>query len=842
MDAPQPVSYDMSHYFTMMRRHWWIIALLTAVGVVGGVAVARTQPKVYESSTSVLVMPTSASSTTVTGARTSGAINLDTEAQLVTSAAVAADAAKLLKTTTPADSLTTNVTINVPANTSVMAITYAAGTPLAAQAGSHAFAAAYLANRQSSAQADLTGQITAINTTITRQQVVLTRINNELATLPPASAKYANVESQRQTLTSQINTLTNRMNDLTTTTVTSGQIITDANLPLTPSKPSIPLYLSSGAMLGILIGIALALLRQRSDKLVRVASDVPRRSGLPLLAQLPARVKPRFDDVFPPYGTGGRTFNRLRNEVLASLSDKDQVIVVTGASKGNSSTLVSANLASALARAGSEVVLICAHLPETMAEAAPITRLLGVAATPGLSDVLAGKVPLDTATQRAPRNPWLRVITTGGTASATGFLQSQTLRDILTQLRTQAEYIVIEAPSTANSADAQSLASFADAAIVVVEMKRTTHNEVIDAADQLRRVTTSMVGCVVLPRLKRTMEVPSAPPLGRPLNTAPTDGPYVESLPTAPIRVSRDLPDLDRRRVDTSAETQLTAGALGLRTADSSREPSRDSTYSLRDPMHDSVHDSSRDSVHDSSRDSMRDPVHEPSRDSLHESVRPIVTAAEAAAATSAAESGMADSFFAGESEDGDLPAGSRRRILPGRRGILRNQPPRRPSPARPGGAYPDPTADATVMFDSPMRADAVAHDPQRVDASNGNGQVDTRNRVVPNISLPEKAHNQTPVNPTNIVSPVLGATEIVVKPSGGASEPKTVKPRESEPAAELKASGSKSVGPKSVGSKSVPGTKPQEAPLAGGSGETVTFKRIDLVYVEDGDGDGSAR
>jgi hypothetical protein len=58
-----------------------------------------------------------------------------------------------------------------------------------------------------------------------------------------------------------------------------------------------------------------------------------------------------------------------------------------------------------------------------------------------------------------------------------------------------------------------------------------------------------------------------------------------------------------------------------------------------------------------------------------------------------------------------------------------------------------------------------------------------------------------------------------------------TVKPREA--AAE---SG------KVVGSKSIPGKSAPGEPLAGGSGETVTFQRIDLVYVEDGDGDGAKR
>ena len=541
MLAPRPVSYDMSHYFGMLRRHWWIIALLTAIGIAGALGLARTQSKVYDATTDVLVMPTSSASANVSGGRTTGTINLDTEAQIVTSADVASDAAKLLKVATSPDTLASHVSVDVPANTSVMAITYAASTPAMAQAGANAFANAYLANRQASAQADLTNQINAINATIRRQQAALTKVNDSLGTLKPDSAKYANAQSQRQTLTSQINSLTNKMSSVATTTVAAGKVITGASLPTKPTKPSIPMFLASGAMLGILLGIGLAILRQRADRRVRFAGDITRRAGLPLLATLPARVRLRFDDVYPPYGAGGRTFNRLRNEILASLQDNEKIIVVTGASKGNASTLVSTNLASALARAGSEVVLMCAHQPGTLAGAATMTRMLSVSATPGLSDVLAGKVPLETVTQRAPGNPWLRIVAAGGTASASGFLQSQTLREILSQLRAQADYIVIEAPSTANSADAQSLASFADAAIVVVELRRTTHSEVRDAADQLKSVSTSLVGGVVLPKLKRSdIKKAIGSPDDQVLDTSPTEGVSIESVPTAPIRSTRD--------------------------------------------------------------------------------------------------------------------------------------------------------------------------------------------------------------------------------------------------------------------------------------------------------------
>ena len=104
-----------------------------------------------------------------------------------------------------------------------------------------------------------------------------------------------------------------------------------------------------------------------------------------------------------------------------------------------------------------------------------------------------------------------------GTASANGLLQSQALRDTLGKLRTGgAEYVVVEAPSTALGADAQSLASQADAAIVAVELRRTRHDEIDDAAEQLRRVGTPLLGAVVFARLRKpagtAAPVPAADP------------------------------------------------------------------------------------------------------------------------------------------------------------------------------------------------------------------------------------------------------------------------------------------------------------------------------------------
>jgi Mrp family chromosome partitioning ATPase len=513
MDMTRPVSYDMSDYGGMIRRHWWVVVLSTLLAVGAAAAYADTQPKVYESTTSVLVLPIDNGDANATGGRTSAAINLDTEAQLVASTDIATAAGKLLKVSTPPGDLAAHVAVTVPANTTVLAVAYQAATPRSAQAGSHAFASAYLVSRQTSAQANLTAQIAALNSKVKQYSTALSQLSGRVAGMAANDPSRAALNSQINTLTNQINNLTSRENQLSTTTVSGGRIISDAALPSAPIRPVIPLYLASGAMIGLLLGAGLAGLRERTDRRLRRAVDLTRRAEVPVLAQLPKRAKPRFDDVFPTYGPAGRMFNRLRNEVLASLGPQDQVLVVTGASRGNACSLVAANLASALARTGSEVVLVCAQLPDSLAATTPTTRLLGVAPVPGLSDILAGKVSLEEGVQRAPRNPWLRVITTGGTASAAGLLQSQLVRETLEDLRGEAEYVVIEAPSTSVSADAQSLASLADAAIVAVELRRTTHAEVVDAAAQLRRVGTPLLGGVALPRLKRLKDArrPVAP-------------------------------------------------------------------------------------------------------------------------------------------------------------------------------------------------------------------------------------------------------------------------------------------------------------------------------------------
>jgi capsular polysaccharide biosynthesis protein/MinD-like ATPase involved in chromosome partitioning or flagellar assembly len=542
MEASRPA--DVSHYLSVFRRHWWVTLIATGAGLGAGALLTTALPKVYESSTAVLVQAVD-QDTNAQGGRTKGAVNLDTEAQLVGSGAVAAKAGALLRSSISPIDLAHNVKVEVPANTTVLVITFQAGTPQDAQAGSHAFAEAYLRNREETAQSGLNQQIKTLTTKVKQLTTTLTGINGRLSRALRGSSDESNLQSLRNNSQNQLNSLTGKLNELTTTTVGAGSIISDARLPDAPTSPNAMVNLATGGMLGLLLGVGLAFLRERYDRRLRTATDVRDRGRMNVLAVLDERTMPGFEDVLQPYGAGGRVFNRLRNEVLATLPSGDQVIVVTGASRGSASTLVAANLAAALARTGSDVVLIGAHLPDSVVDAAPLARMLGVAAVPGLSDLLAGRVGLARVLQRTPRIPSLRVISTGGAATAAGLMQSQRLKDTLNALRRQGGYVVIEAPSTASSADAQSLASLADAAIVAVELRRSRRPALLDAAEQLRRVGTPLLGAVVLPRLAGNRSTDAPPPAvtltpgnaGSAPVAGPDDGPISDIELTQPMRI-----------------------------------------------------------------------------------------------------------------------------------------------------------------------------------------------------------------------------------------------------------------------------------------------------------------
>ena len=184
-----------------LKRGWFPLLLGVIVGLVAGLALQKAQTPKYTSSSLVQVTDTGVgATTTATGTRTSGPVNMDTESSLVKSTTVRTESLKLigkkdpllLKSKNPLTTLAGNVTVSVPPNSTLLDIMYEAATPEAAQAGAKAVATAYLTNRLNTAKAFLTAQDKVIQSSYDSTNKALTKATADVLkyTSTPRTANW----------------------------------------------------------------------------------------------------------------------------------------------------------------------------------------------------------------------------------------------------------------------------------------------------------------------------------------------------------------------------------------------------------------------------------------------------------------------------------------------------------------------------------------------------------------------------------------------------------------------------------------------------------------------------
>ena len=136
-------------------------------------------------------------------------------------------------------------------------------------------------------------------------------------------------------------------------------------------------------------------------------------------------------------------------------------VMITSATGGEGKTTLSAHLAARCANAGTSTLLIDADMRR-----ASLGRLLDVPVGPGLADVLAGDVELDSAlvTVQAGGFHFLSAGTPGRDPSRV--LKSTRLAELIGQLRASYDLVLIDTPPILPVADALIMGRWADGAVV----------------------------------------------------------------------------------------------------------------------------------------------------------------------------------------------------------------------------------------------------------------------------------------------------------------------------------------------------------------------------------------
>lgn len=271
-----------------------------------------------------------------------------------------------------------------------------------------------------------------------------------------------------------------------------------------------------GVVLGLLLGVALAFLGEALDTRVRSADKVGNRLGLPLLARLPQpprplRRKTQLAMLAEPNGPHAEAFRVLAaNFDLVNYEAGARTIMVTSAVEEEGKSTTVCNLALALAHAGRRVGLVDLDLRN-----ASLHRFFDLEVSPGLTDVVLQRVPLEQAiwkieigrpnsfvtTNGATRalDGTLEVLPAGTLPSNVGeFVAGLVLGPIFEQLLQSNDLVLIDGPPLLGLGDAVAVSSQVDALVLVARLD-VVRDTMLDDLDRILRAsppTTARLGFI----------------------------------------------------------------------------------------------------------------------------------------------------------------------------------------------------------------------------------------------------------------------------------------------------------------------------------------------------------
>lgn len=279
-------------------------------------------------------------------------------------------------------------------------------------------------------------------------------------------------------------------------------IVESAAVPLVPIAPNTRLLALAGLVAGLVLGVAIALLRFVLGTPVRVAEDVSRVVDAPVLGSIvEARRDTRLSAavIENPMGPEAESVRRLvANLGFVAVGGGVRSIVVTSASPAESKSSVASALALVLTEASRRVLLVDADL-----RAPTLHVVTNLDNTLGLSTVLIGEDTLEVAAQAWGRHAGLDVLSSGPTPPNPGqLLRSDAMEKFLSEASQTYDYVVIDTPPLGAVVDAVLVAQHASGALVVARRGKTKPRLLARALDAMTTANVTVLG-VVMTRMPR---------------------------------------------------------------------------------------------------------------------------------------------------------------------------------------------------------------------------------------------------------------------------------------------------------------------------------------------------
>jgi capsular exopolysaccharide synthesis family protein len=272
---------------------------------------------------------------------------------------------------------------------------------------------------------------------------------------------------------------------------------------LKPSHPNKPRTLIAAAVLGLLLGGGLAVVREKGLLSGAPSDELATEMGLPVLGVMPAMdgiatsTTRALQTHLDPVGMVAEASRSIARAVALRSVDHGEertgrTLLSASVEPLEGRTTLASNLALAMAQSGLRVLLVDANC-----RAPRLHQIYKIDNAYGLYDVLAGQLG---------RSPAICPTVIDGVdllpcgampVNAVEVLNSDTLADVLGELTDRYDQVIIDSPSLGRGVEARLLAACCDASLLVASTRPTTRNHLEQGQQLLQSVGARVLGVVI---------------------------------------------------------------------------------------------------------------------------------------------------------------------------------------------------------------------------------------------------------------------------------------------------------------------------------------------------------
>jgi capsular exopolysaccharide synthesis family protein len=258
-----------------------------------------------------------------------------------------------------------------------------------------------------------------------------------------------------------------------------------------PAKPNVNLQLAIGAVTGLLFGVGLAFFLEYLDTSVKTLDDVERYLQVPVLAVIPRDVGILHQQNGMSPDAEAYRILRTNIEFNRKVADANAITLVSGgAGEGKSTTLV--NLAYICAQGGYSTLMIDGDLRRPK-----LHTFFDINNSVGLTNYLTTELDLEDVILQTPVDNLFFLPSGILPADAAGILNSRRMSELVADVKSRFDLVLIDSPPILGVSDASVLASEVDLTLIVIQHRKLPASMLVRVKQAVENVGGNLLGVVL---------------------------------------------------------------------------------------------------------------------------------------------------------------------------------------------------------------------------------------------------------------------------------------------------------------------------------------------------------